>query len=397
LIDKADAVVIGGGIMGASTAHHLTKLGFGQVVLLEKGQLAAGATGYSAANVRQHYSNEVTIRLAVRAVEMFENSEDEFGGETGFVQCGYMVITPPEQEQAIRTIVPVQQSLGVKTDLISSDEIAELYPTLDLDGIKLGCLETNSGYANPVQTVKTLVATAKRKGLNVFEGCQVVDIKVEGDAVRGVVTSEGPIATPIVVNAAGPWADRIGAMAGIGYKLRFSREHEAVFATGDTLGPLPVVADAAQRIFFRPQGRDQLLVGESYPKELEPCDPETYSDNADDEVVDRMVSRLVRRLPALASDLSKHGYGGKLDHSYSGVYSITDDWYPIVGNEPGLHGYYAAIGGSGHGFKIGPPIGESLAAVIAGNEPPVDISPLAHARFAEGRGFSSVWGSGNRG
>jgi sarcosine oxidase subunit beta len=395
VIGRADAVVIGGGIMGASTAYFLSRLGFGEIVLLEKKRLGAGATGYSAANVRQHYSNAITIRLAVRAVEMFSNAREELGGQAGFVQCGYMVIASERDEPALRTLVPLQRGLGVQTRFVQPEEIAELYPALELEGITLGCLESNSGYADPLLTVNTLVEAARRRGVRVYEGCRVLGIEVDGRGISGVVTGDGDISTRVVVNAAGPWADRVGEMLGIDYSLSFSREHEAVFEAPPDLAALPVVADAAQRIFFRPQGTRQVLVGQSYPKEREPCDPETYDDRADPPEVDNMVGRLVRRVPALAH-LAGDGYGGMLATGYSGVYSITDDWYPIVGGEPGLDGYYAVIGGSGHGFKIGPPIGESLAATIAGETPPIDLTPLAHSRFAEGRAFTTLW-NGNRG
>ena len=381
--------------MGASTAYFLSRLGFGQVVLLEKKRLGAGATGYSAANVRQHYSNEITIRLAVRGVEMFSNATEELGGPAGFVQCGYMVIASERDEPALRTLVPLQQGLGVQTRLLEPAEIAELYPALDLDGITLGCLESNSGYADPLLTVHTLVEAARTHGVRVYEGCQVLAIETDGAGISGVITGDGDISTRVVVNAAGPWADRVGTMVGIDYSLSFSREHEAVFQTPPELAALPVVADAAQRIFFRPQGTGQVLVGQSYPKEREPCDPETYDDRAEPAAIESMVERLARRVPALAH-LAGPDYGGMLTTGYSGVYSITDDWYPIVGGEPGLPGYFASIGGSGHGFKIGPPIGESLAATIAGEPPPIDLSPLAHARFADGRAFTTLW-NGNRG
>ena len=397
MIDKADAVVVGGGIMGASTAHFLTKMGYGKVVLLDQLRYASGATGYSAANVRQHYSNEVTIRLAVRAAGMFADAEQRLGGDVGFVNCGYMVIAPETAADAIRGVVPLQRELGVDARFLTREELAELYPQLDLGDIVLGCLERTSGYANPVRTVTTLVDAARELGLEAYENTPVTGIEIEDGRIAAVVTADGTIRTPVAVNAAGPWADRVGRLAGIDYKLRFSREHEVVLEIPEDLGPLPVVADATNRIFFRPAGPGRLLVGESYPKDLEPADPADYDDHADARVVERMIARLLDRVPSLRGVLSTERYRDRVLHSYSGIYSITDDWYPIVGGEPSIEGYYAAIGGSGHGFKIGPPIGESLAAVIAGEDPPVDISSLAHARFAEGRTFSSKWGSGNRG
>ena len=395
MIEQADAVVIGGGILGASVAHFLTRLEYGQVVLVEKSRICGGSTQYSAAHVRQHYTNEVAIRLAVRAVEMFENDEEELGGPTGFTRLGYLVLAPPGQEQALIDVVPFQRSLGVETAIVSVDDVAARYPELDLDGVALGCYETTAGYADPVLTVQSLVRSAERRGLKVYEGCRVIGIATARGKATGVITGEGEISAPVVVNATGPWGDRTGRMVGIEYPLELSREHEAHFDVPDGFGDLPVVSDAAQRLYFRPFGKGRVLVGEGWPKEKEPADPESYDDRADDHVVARMAEKLARRLPRLRNTVGQPGYGGTFVTGYSGVYDITADWYPIVGAEE-IEGYYSAFGGSGHCFKLGPAIGEALADVIAGREPAIDISPLSGTRFAEGRLFGSVWGPGNR-
>jgi sarcosine oxidase subunit beta len=392
---QADAVVVGGGIIGASVAHFLVKLGYGDVVLVEKSRICGGSTQYSAAHVRQHYTNEVAIRLAVRAAGMFANAEEDFGGAVGFTQHGYAVIAPEDQAQAIRDVVPFQQQLGVKTEIVEVDEVAHRWPELSLDGVALACFEETSGYVDPVLTTQTLVETARRRGLTVYEGSRVVGITRSNGRVSGVVTGDGEIATSVVVNATGPWGNEVGRMVGIEYPLRFSREHEAVFEAPAGLGSFPVMSDAVQRIYFRHYGEGKVLVGEGWPKEPEPADPETYDDGTDEEHLQRMVPKLVHRVPALAASLGQPGYGGAFVTGYSGVYDITDDWYPVVGEEE-LEGYYSAFGGSGHCFKLGPTIGEALAHVIAGKEPPVDISSLSGRRFEEGRTFSSVWGPGNR-
>jgi len=135
VIEKADAVVIGGGIMGASTAHFLSKLGFGDVALVEKRKICGGSTQYSAAHVRQHYSNEVGIRLAVRGASMFANAEEAFGGSAGFEQIGYTLFAGPEGEQALREVVPVQQEFGVDTTLLEPAEVEHRWPELRLEGV----------------------------------------------------------------------------------------------------------------------------------------------------------------------------------------------------------------------------------------------------------------------
>lgn len=395
MIGTADAVVIGGGIMGASVAHFLVELGYGEVALVEKRGICGGSTQYSAAHVRQHYTNEVAISLAVRAAGMFANAEEALGGDVGFVQDGYLVIATAEEADAIRRVVPVQQALGVRTSLLTPGEAAERWPELQLDGVELACFEETSGYANPVLTVQALVRSAQRKGLRVYEGCEVLGISTAGGRVTRVVTGDGEIATGVVVNACGPWGDRIGRLVGVDYPITFSREHEAIFDAPPGFRGLPVMSDSTQRMYFRSYGPDRVLVGQGWPKEKEPADPETYDDGTDEAHLQWMVPRLVRRVPALAATLLQPGYGGAYVTGYSGVYDITEDWYPIVGEEE-VGGYYSAFGGSGHCFKIGPTIGESLAHVIAGLEPPVDISSLRGSRFAEGRTFTSVWGPGNR-
>jgi glycine/D-amino acid oxidase-like deaminating enzyme len=391
----ADAVVIGGGIIGASVAHFLTELGYGDVVLVEKRRLGRGSTQYSAAHVRQHYTNEVAIRLAVRAAGMFANAEAELGGDVGFVNDGYMVLATAEEAHAIRDIVPYQRSLGVETAIVVPAEVLDRWPELSLDGVELACYEETSGWADPVRTVEALARSAERTGLDVREACEVFDLTVSKGRVTGVVTGDGEIATSVVVNATGPWGNTIGRMVGIEYPIRFSREHEAIFEAPAGFRGLPVMSDSTQRIYFRSVGPDRVLVGEGWPKSPEPADPESYDDGTDDAHLERMVPKLVRRVPALGERLAQPGFGGAFVTGYSGVYDITEDWYPIVGEEE-VGGYYSAFGGSGHCFKLGPTIGESLAHAVAGSEPPVDISSLSGRRFAEGRSFTSVWGPGNR-
>ena len=394
MITQADAVVIGGGIVGASTAHFLTKLGYGKVVLVEKSRICGGSTRYSAAHVRQHYTNEVAIRLAVRAAEMFASAEERLGGPAGFVQHGYMVIAGEDQDQAIRDIVPVQQGLGVETEILTAQEVQRRWPELNVDGVALACFERTSGYADPVQTTESLVRSAEQLGLGVYEGCAALDVTTGSGRVTGVVTAGGTVATGVVVNACGPWGDRIGRMVGVDYPLSFSREHEAVFEAPE-LGEIPVMSDATQQLYFRRYGEGKVLVGEGWPKEKEPADPESYDDGTDTEHLERMVPKLLNRLPSLRPTLGSPNYGGAFVTGYSGVYDITEDWYPIVGEEE-VGGYYSAFGGSGHCFKLAPALGESLAHMIAGEEPPVDISSLSGSRFSEGRTFGSVWGPGNR-
>ena len=159
MIGKADAVVIGGGIMGASTAHFLTKLGFGDVALVEKRKICGGSTQYSAAHVRQHYSNEVGIRLAVRGAAMFNNAEEALGGPVGFHRIGYMLFAPPAEAQALRDTVAVQRSFGVETSTLEPAEVVSRWPQLQLDGVGLACSSPRP--ASPIRCSRSRRSSAQ--------------------------------------------------------------------------------------------------------------------------------------------------------------------------------------------------------------------------------------------
>jgi sarcosine oxidase, subunit beta len=393
---SADAVIIGGGIFGASIGNFLARFGFGELILIEKKKVCSGATAYSAGHVRAHYSNEIGIRLAMRGQELIADAEEWFDGSAGFTPCPYVVLADSSSAPGLEANVGLQRRFGVDTEIRTPAEITADYPYLDLTEVELCSIELSAGYADPLQTVLTIMESAKRIGLTVLEHCEVLEIATNHDRVDKVVTSEGEISTRVVVNAAGPWADRVAAMVGTTYRLALSREHEATFEIPAELDDCPIVSDSLNSMFFRSHGRGELLLGAGYPKELEPCDPDTYDDDASPIAIQGLVQKLVKRLPALEAQLGGNRHESRQKLGWSGVYSISPDWYPIVG-EDAVDGYYAAVGGSGHSFKLAPAIGEALASTIAGETPTIDIAPLRPERFAEGDIFTSVWGPGNRG
>ena len=388
-MDKtADAVVIGGGILGVSTAHFLAKRGFGKVVLLEQRALAAVSTGHSAANVRTYYSNPVTVQLSWRAVQMFENDWDELGGDSGFQQVGFLILLSERSVGPGEQVVEMQRAHGVDVRSLSPDEIRDIARDIDLDGIVVGNYEPRSGYADPVRTTQSLAKRAREWGLVVHEGVRAKGLRLDGDRVTGVETRDGLIETPIVVNAGGPWGRQVGLWAGMNDSIRWSRETDMVLRLPSDFGPFPVVSDPELRLYFRPQPGGTVLAGLGSPKETEPLDIEDYDTELDSRSRERIEAPLLQRVPALR--------GADFEHGWASIYTITDDWHPLVGPEPKLRGYYACYGGSGHGFKIGPPLGEALADVIAGDTPKIDITGFRPSRFAEGDLFTSAWGGGNR-
>jgi len=385
-METADAVVIGGGILGASTAYYLTQLGFGKVALLEKHTLASGSTGKSAAVIRSFYSNEVCVKLAKRAVDVFEHFHDELGEDIGFKRIGYMVIT--DQPATIDRVLGLHRRHGIKSAKLSRDEIKKMLPHMNVEDVVVAGYEPDSGYADPHLTVIALVQKARERGLKTFQKRHVEKINAKNGKIESVETNRGLISTPVVVNAGGPWAAQVHQFPEIALPLRMSREQDCVMEAPEAFRNNPVVSDSILGAYSRSDVGGKFLAGLGYPKEEEPCDPNHFDERSDQDFADKLAVKVVQRFPSLRN--------AKFLHGWAGMYSITPDWHPIVGQAPGIKGYYLAVGGSGHSFKIGPPIGESLAAMIAGKKPPIDISAFRYERFQENQTFVSVWGPGNR-
>lgn len=384
----ADAVVIGGGIMGASVAHFLAKKGAGKVTLIEKRSLAAVSTGHSAAVIRTFYSNPLTITLARRSLDMFENDRDMLGGDCGFKRIGYMCVFNDHSAAPSRHVLGLEKAQGVDAREISPSKIQDLVPPVHVDDLVGAIYEPHSGYVDPTKTTQVLCHSAKEYGLDIHEGTGVIGIKIEGNRVAAVKTSEGTIATRVVVNAAGPWGRAMGLSVGLNYSLRWSRESDLVLDRPEKVGDIPLISDPTSRTYMRSNGKNEILGGRGFPKELEPMDIDNYDPNLDPNTRQRIEQGLFRRIPALQQ--------GRYVRGWASIYAITDDWHPVVGPEPGLDGYYAFFGGSGHGFKLGPSLGEALSDIILGQTPTTDIRAFRPNRFAEGELFTSTWGGGNR-
>lgn len=385
----ADVVIIGGGVLGASLLYHLTTKGVRNAVLLEKGELASGSTGDSAAIVRQHYSNEVSIRLVKKSVEMFKNFPDLFDGANVFTNSGWFFLVPPEAGDKFEQNMAQLKRLGINTWEVSVAEAAKELPGLNPDGIGHIAYEPDAGYADPVGTVRAMVAKAVANGAEAHAHTAAQNIKLSGGRVSAVVTAAGEISTPVVVNAAGPWAKIVGQWAGLDLPLQITREPEATFRPPDGAARLRhPISNMVDRTYFRPMPDGTVLVGTGHPKESEPANPENYQREVDEKFISYVSERMAHRLPALA--------GGQFVKGWAGLYAVTPDWNMILDQSPDVEGLYLAVGGSGHSFKIGPALGLCLAELIVdGEASTVDISPLRATRFAEGDLLRSTYG-GNR-
>ncbi len=377
--NTADVVVIGGGVMGCSMLYHLARLGVTRSLLLERDVLGSGSTGRSQAICRMHYSNPVTSSLAWESLKVFTNFEDAVGGTSGFVQTGYLVVVDAADRPGLERNVAMQQELGIDTRVISPVEAAELAPMISVDDGEAMAWEPQSGYADSYQVTASYAKGAREMGAEIVMRNPAVEIRISGDRVRAVVTEQGVVETPVAVVAAGPWSRRF--LSGIGIDLPLDTvRHQVATVTRpiDHLPSHPTVGDIAQSFSFRPEGTGLTLVGFGEDE----ADVETYNQGVDMAGVADVMHRLIRRMPQMADSYFRGGW--------SGLFTITPDWHPILGRVPGVEGLYCAVGFSGHGFKLSPAIGQGMAELIVkGEASVVDLAPLRYSRFAEGDLLSS--------
>jgi glycine/D-amino acid oxidase-like deaminating enzyme len=374
---SCDAVVIGGGIMGCCTAFELSKRGL-EVVLVEKGAIGMGPTGQSSAIIRQHYSNELTARMAVYGLRTFQSFDERVGGECGFRQTGFVLMTPIDDRQALEANLAMQQELGIHTELLSSDGLEDLVPGIEEPDRVLAAYEPEGGYADPYLTVNAYAAAARRHGARILQDTEVTAISFEGDRVVGIDSTKGSMDAPAVVNCAGPWGARVAAMAGVELSIVPCRVQVVTMQRPEELGSShPVVVDFVHGGYLRPETGDLLVAGLLDPLEPDtPVDPDSFDVDVDRSFQVELAQRLSRRLPAL-----EHcGITG----GYASLYDVTPDWHPVLDEVPPSSGFYLCTGFSGHGFKLGPAVGMMMAdLVIKEGVSECDPYPFRLGRFAE--------------
>lgn len=371
---SSDIVIIGGGVMGASTAYHLAERGVKNILLLEKEAFfGQGATGRCAGGVRYQFATEVNIRLSLASLPMLERFEDEIGQAIDYRQCGYLfLLTLPEDVRVFENNVHLQNRLGVQTEWVSGDNIRRWLPMMKLADVISGTFNPKDGLVDPNGVVMGYVTAGQRLGVNAQTEVEVLGVQVENKRVVGVETNQGRVSTPLVINAAGPWAGLIGRMASVEIPITpIRRQMLTTTPLPEIPESFPFVIDFAQSLYFHREGQG-LLTGMSNPAENPGLD---QSIDVDWELAH--LEAAARRMPLL----EKAG----LQSHWAGLYEVTPDAHPIYGRTP-VEGFFVCGGFSGHGFMHGPISGKLMAEIVLdGTASSVDISMLDLARFAEGR------------
>jgi len=374
LPERADVVIIGGGVMGASVAFHLARRGVSNIVLLEREEFfGQGSTGRCAGGIRHQFSTDINIELSIKSIGMLEHFQEETGQAIDIKQSGYLfLLSTPEELDQFQKNVALQNAHGVMSEIWTQAKIAGRVPLLNLDHIIAGSFYDRDGTADPSGVVNGYIAAARNQGVQAFSGISVTGIDITAGKVTAVQTSQGTINTMIVVNAAGPWAAQIGAFAGVDLPVTPERQQILVTTPMPVIpSDFPFVIDFHQRLYFHREGNG-LLTGLSITGQ-----PSTFEQVVDPDWTLEHMDRAMARLPVMEQ-------AGRLTE-WAGLYEVTPDAHPIIGPITGVRGLFVVSGFSGHGFMHGPIAGLLVAEqIVDGTAHTLDISSLRPERFAQG-------------
>ena len=381
-----DAIVIGAGVMGASIAFHLAERGL-KVAILERKVTASGATGHSSGLVRMHYDLAAESELTFASYKhYFNNWKERVGGECGFMQTGFMQIAKREHEDKLRGNVANQQRIGINTSVISAANVKKLIPDFLTDQFDFAAYEPDSGYADATLTTNSFLESAKRNGAKLIQNCEVTAVHMVGGKVIGVGTTQGDLASPIVVNAAGPWAKHVAGLAGVDVPLETWTHDVAFLHRPPSLGKIPAVIDDTINCYFRPEG-SALILAAGEDESLRGEAPDAEDQTPTPTFLEKLIDSMVMRIPKIEES--------GLHSIHVGRDGITPDQRAIYSGTD-LEGFYLACGLSGTGFKTSPAAGASLVELILDGAPKtVDITSFRFSRFAEGKLLEGEYGYGN--
>lgn len=372
LPQRAEVVVVGGGVLGASVALHLTRAGVRDVLVVEAGDVCSGSSGKPIGGVRAQFSDALNVALAARSLEFYERLHAEVG--IGLDQVGYLFLLRQAGHVAsFEAAAAVQAGFGLESRIIDVDHARTLFPHLDPAAYLAAAWTPRDGHARPRLAVAAMMDRAVRGGATVVDRCSVTGIDVRGGEITAVRTGAGTVATSTVVCAAGAWSRRVAAMVGVDLAVEPVKRQIALTRAPRPSVRIPFTIDASTTFYTHgaDRGGDRgLLVGMSDPHQA-PGFERTY-----DPAWEGALRTLVRGCAPALADL-------EITEGWAGLYEQTPDANALIGEAGGVGRFLYATGFSGHGFCQAPAAGEVVADLVAGRAPFVDVAPLRAERFAE--------------
>lgn len=373
----ADVVLIGGGIVGSSIAYHLVAAGCRNVHVLEReSSQGKGSTGKSMGGVRAQFSTPVNIQMSLYSIPFYASFEGRLGYPCDYRAQGYLFCATKEKHMAyLRANYEKQVAMGLKNvRLVPADEIRSLFPQLRADDILGGSFCSTDGFVDPYSAMIGFMTWASDHGSTLWKSANVTGISLRHGSFV-VVTTRGNVSTPTIVNCAGPWAGAVAEMVGIDLHIRPLRRMLVPTEPFDQFPhTAPMIVDMSNGFHFRPESRGFLLAWN------DPEETPGFKMDFEPAFIEKILTRAADRVPVfenLPVDPKR---------AWAGLYEMTPDHHPILGESPDVPGFFFANGFSGHGVMHAPATGKILSDLILTKKTSLIEAPLLNfQRFAEGR------------
>jgi len=374
----AEVVIVGGGIVGSSIAYHLTAAGCKDVLVIERETAQGkGSTGKSMGGVRAQFSTPVNIQMSLYSIPFYASFDERLGYPAGYRPQGYLFCATHEKHLAyLRTNYRKQVAMGLKdVRLMPAEEIRDMFPQLRSDDIVGGSFCSTDGFVDPYSAMIGFMTWAADHGAKLWKNTQVTGVERDARGIAGVQTSRGLVSTRKVVNAAGAWAKQVAEMAGVDLPVEPLRRMLVPTEPFDQFPhSAPMIIDMSNGFHFRPEALGFLLAWN------DPEETPGYRMDFDPAFIEKILIRAADRVPAFEN------LAVNPKRAWAGLYEMTPDHHPILGEAPGVPGFFLANGFSGHGVMHAPATGKILAdLILTGKCDLVDTSLLGLSRFAEGR------------
>jgi sarcosine oxidase subunit beta len=377
-MQTADVVIVGGGIVGSSIAYHLTANGCRNVLVIEReSSQGKGSTGKSMGGVRAQFSTPVSIRMSLYSIPFYAGFEEWLGHPCDYRPQGYLFCATSEKQLAyLRTNYALQVSMGLKdVRLLGGDEIGKMFPQMCADDIVGGSFCSSDGFVDPYSAMIGLMNYACARGATLWKNTVVTGFTRDETGITSVETTRGPVSTRKVVNCAGAWAADVAKFAGVELPVEPLRRMLVPSEPFDEFPhSAPMIIDMSNGFHFRPEARGFLLAWN------DPEETPGFKTDFDAGFVEKILTRAANRVPCFAN------LPVNPKRAWAGLYEMTPDHHPILGEAPGVPGFFLANGFSGHGVMHAPATGKILSdLILTGKTELIDVSLLSLSRFAEGR------------
>lgn len=377
-MDSYEVVILGAGIVGSSIAWHLTAAGCRSVLVIEReSALGKGSTGKSMGGVRAQFSTKVNIQMSLYSIPFYASFEERLGHPCDYRPQGYLFCaTTEKQMEYLRTNLALQIQTGLATARpISAEEIRRQFPQLRTDDILGGSFCSTDGFVDPYSAMTGFITRALDQGATLWKNTAVTAIQQDPAGITSVETTRGNVSSRKVVNCAGAWAASVAQLAGIDLPVTPLRRMLVPSEPFDVFPrTAPMIVDMSNGFHFRPEARGFLLAWN------DPEESSSFNADFDPAFVEKILTRAADRVPCFAN------LAVNPKRAWAGLYEMTPDHHPILGEAPGVPGFYLANGFSGHGVMHAPATGKILSdLILTGKTDLIDASLLNLSRFAEGR------------